>query len=51
MTRKITYTDELLGEMEVVADFLPSPTRNGNGVLGPLQQPCEQNRVGPQIGL
>ncbi|HQS32234.1 hypothetical protein [Polaromonas sp.] len=25
MTRKITYTDEPLGDIEVVADFLPSP--------------------------
>jgi predicted DNA binding CopG/RHH family protein len=25
MTRKITYTDESLGDIEVVADFLPSP--------------------------
>lgn len=25
MTRKITYTDEPLGNIEVVADFLPSP--------------------------
>ena len=25
MTKKITYTDELLGEVEVVRDFLPSP--------------------------
>ena len=25
MTRKITYTDEPLGDIKVVADFLPSP--------------------------
>jgi hypothetical protein len=25
MTKKITYTDEPLGEVEVVRDFLPSP--------------------------
>lgn len=25
MTKKITYTDEPLGEVEVIADFLPSP--------------------------
>ena len=25
MTRKITYTDEPLGDIEVVTDFLPSP--------------------------
>jgi predicted DNA binding CopG/RHH family protein len=25
MTRKITYTNEPLGDIEVVADFLPSP--------------------------
>ena len=25
MTKKITYTDEPLGDIEVVADFLPSP--------------------------
>ena len=25
MTRKITYTDEPLGDIEVIADFLPSP--------------------------
>ena len=25
MTKKITYTDEPLGNIEVVADFLPSP--------------------------
>ena len=27
MTKKITYTDEALGEVEVIADFLPSPAR------------------------
>ena len=37
--QEITYTDELLGDMQVVADFLPSPARNGSGVLGPLKQP------------
>jgi hypothetical protein len=26
MTRKITYNDEPLGDIEVVADFLPMPT-------------------------
>lgn len=25
MTKKITYTDEPLGDVEVIADFLPSP--------------------------
>ena len=25
MTKKIPYTDEALGDMEVLADFLPSP--------------------------
>ena len=25
MTKKITYTDEPLGEVEVIRDFLPSP--------------------------
>ena len=25
MTKKITYTDEPLGDIEVVSDFLPSP--------------------------
>jgi predicted DNA binding CopG/RHH family protein len=25
MTKRITYTDEPLGDIEVVADFLPSP--------------------------
>jgi len=25
MTKKITYTDEPLGDIEVIADFLPSP--------------------------
>ena len=25
MTKKITYSDEPLGELEVVSDFLPSP--------------------------
>lgn len=25
MSAKITYTDELLGDVQVVADFLPSP--------------------------
>ena len=27
MTRKITYTNEPLGDIEVVADFLPSPAK------------------------
>lgn len=26
MTKKITYSDEPLGELEVISDFLPSPT-------------------------
>jgi hypothetical protein len=25
MTKKITYTDEPLGDIEVLSDFLPSP--------------------------
>jgi predicted DNA binding CopG/RHH family protein len=27
MTKKITYTDEPLGDLEVIADFLPSPSQ------------------------
>lgn len=41
MTKKITYSDEPLGDIEVVADFLPHPARNGSGVLELRRQPLK----------
>lgn len=46
LTRKITYTDEPLCDLEVVADFLPSPAeldfgKNGVNFLDAYRLPTD----------
>jgi hypothetical protein len=53
MKKKIVYTDEPMGDLEVVADFLPSPAElafREDGVkvtlaLGQIDSKCETSRL------